>query len=127
MSEAALRVEPAAPAKSRARLALLKRLADVVSLPSSRVNAFERSVTADLLVEILREADTQDRLRVARRVAALTDVPGPLARLLLRDEPEVAQPLLESNASLSETDLSRLRVAVGGEAHRRLDRRPAQS
>jgi uncharacterized protein (DUF2336 family) len=119
MSEAAVQVEPAAPAKSRARLALLKRLADVVSLPSSRVNAFERSVTADLLVEILREADTQDRLRVARRVAALTDVPGPLARLLLRDEPEVAQPLLESNASLSETDLLDC-VAVGGEAHRRL-------
>src|ERR1700722_7946160 len=103
MSEAALQLEPTSPAnlvKSRARLALLKRLADVVSLPSSRVNAFERSVTADLLVEILREADEEDRMRVARRVAGLTDIPGPLVRLLLRGDPHVAQPLLEGNASL---------------------------
>ncbi|MDD3836767.1 MAG: hypothetical protein PHG43_02900, partial [Phenylobacterium sp.] len=31
----------------RARHALLRRLADVVCLPSSRVNAFERAMTAD--------------------------------------------------------------------------------
>ena len=29
----------------KARHALLKRLADVVSLPASRINAFERAVT----------------------------------------------------------------------------------
>jgi hypothetical protein len=37
--------EPSERAPSKARLALLKRLADVVCLPSSRVNAFERSMT----------------------------------------------------------------------------------
>mgnify|MGYP007020285809 CR=1 FL=1 len=40
----------------KARHALLKRLADVVSLPASRINAFERSVTGDQLVEMLRLA-----------------------------------------------------------------------
>ena len=40
-----------APPESRARKALLKRLADVVSLPASRVNAFERAMTADLTLE----------------------------------------------------------------------------
>src|SRR5690606_10357774 len=51
MSEPAARLEEDAPAAGlRARQALLKRLADVVSLPSSRVNAFERAVTGDLLV-----------------------------------------------------------------------------
>jgi uncharacterized protein (DUF2336 family) len=122
MSEAALELEPTSPAnlvKSRARIALLKRLADVVSLPSSRVNAFERSVTADLLVEILREADEEDRMRVARRVAGLADIPGPLVRLLLRGNPDVAQPLLEGNASLGESDLLDC-VGFGGEAHRRM-------
>ncbi len=122
MSEAALQDEAIAQGtgvKGRARVALLKRLADVVGLPSSRVNTFERSVTADLLVEILREAEPEDRLRVARRVAGLTDVPGPLVRLLLRDEPDVAQPLLETNPSLSEADLLDC-VAVASEAHRRL-------
>ena len=51
--------EPSAPPPSKARLALLKRLADVVCLPSSRVNAFERAMTADLLVEILRDATVE--------------------------------------------------------------------
>ena len=122
MSEAALQDEAittGTSVKSRARVALLKRLADVVGLPSSRVNTFERSVTADLLVEMLREAEPADRLRVARRVSGLTDVPGPLVRLLLRDEPDVAQPLLETNPSLSESDLLDC-VAGGSEAHRRL-------
>ncbi len=120
MSDSAVQTETitAEPEKSRARVALLKRLADVVSLPSSRVNAFERSVTADLLVEILREADPEDKVRVARRVAGLTDVPGPLVRLLLRDDIEVAGPLLEGNPSLGECDLLDC-VATAGEEHRR--------
>ena len=51
MSEPAPTPEEAAPEGGfRARHALLKRLADVVSLPTSRINAFERSVTGDLLV-----------------------------------------------------------------------------
>ena len=51
-SPAASPDDPPAP-RFRARHALLKRLADVVCLPSSRVNAFERSVTADLLIDCL--------------------------------------------------------------------------
>ena len=54
MSEAALETE--APRTARSRTSLLKRLADVVCLPSSRVNTFERAMTADLLVEMLKEA-----------------------------------------------------------------------
>ena len=70
----------------RARHALLKRLADVVSLPASRINAFERAVTGDLLVEMLRLASTEDRRRVAVRLAPLTEVPNALVRILLRDD-----------------------------------------
>src|SRR5882757_7258009 len=85
------------PPLGRARLALLKRLADVVCLPSSRVNGFERAMTGDLLVEMLREAAPADRLRVSKRLANLTDIPNPLLRLLLRDDPEVARPILEES------------------------------
>ncbi|MBF0664996.1 MAG: hypothetical protein IR159_05550, partial [Brevundimonas sp.] len=57
MSDPAATTSEETPAAGfRARQALLKRLADVVSLPGSRVNAFERSVTGDLLVEMLRLA-----------------------------------------------------------------------
>ena len=105
--------------KNRARLALLKRLADVVSLPSSRVNNFERSVTADLLVEILRDAEFEERARVARRIATLAEIPNCLVRLIVRDDLDVAYPLLAESTSLTDADLLHCaRFATG--AHRRL-------
>lgn len=94
-----------APPPSRARATLLKRLADVVCLPISRVNAFERAMTADLLVDMLREAEPEERKKVARRVAGLTEIPASLVRLLLRDEVEVAEELLLNANCLSDADL----------------------
>ncbi len=106
MSESALTSEETSPAESfRARHALLKRLADVVSLPASRINAFERAVTGDLLVEMLRLASPDDRRRVAARLAPLVELPNALARMLLRDEPDIAGLLIEQCASLSDADL----------------------
>ncbi|GGL45578.1 DUF2336 domain-containing protein [Caulobacter rhizosphaerae] len=96
-------LEPAAIPRSRA--ALLKRLADVVCLPASRINAFERAMTADLLVEMLRDAVVGEREKVARRLANLTEMPGVLVRLLLRDELPVARALLEHSPNLSDADL----------------------
>ena len=75
--------EPEVKPKARSRAALLKRLADVVCLPASRVNAFERAMTADLLVEM----------------------PGALVRLILRDELSVARALLENSPTLGDADL----------------------
>lgn len=106
MAEPAISHVEAAPlATGRARLALLKRLADVVCLPTSRVNGFERAMTGDLLVEMLREAAPAERARVSRRLANLTDIPNPLIRLLLRDDIEVARPMLETCLSLTDSDL----------------------
>lgn len=90
----------------KARHALLKRLADVVSLPASRINAFERAVTGDLLVEMLRLAAPEERRRVAARLAPLAELPNSLARLLLRDEPSIAGLLIEQCASLNDADLA---------------------
>lgn len=106
MSELAPSPEEAAPEGGfRARHALLKRLADVVSLPASRINAFERAVTGDLLVEMLRLALPEDRRRVAARLAPLAELPNALARILLRDDPDIAGLLIEQCASLSDADL----------------------
>jgi len=110
MSEPAPVLSSAGPAPRsahglRARHALLKRLADVVSLPASRINAFERAVTGDLLVEMLRLAEPRERKRVAARLAPLSELPNSLARMLLRDEPEVAGLLIEQCASLTDADL----------------------
>lgn len=103
----------------RARHALLKRLADVVCLPASRINAFERAVTGDLLVEMLRLATPADRRRVAQRLAPLTDLPNALVRLLLRDEPDIAGLLIEDCAALTDADLASCARDAGTE-HRLL-------
>lgn len=116
MSQSAhLPEDPPSPPQFRARGALLRRLADVVCLPSSRVNAFERSVTADLLIEMLRDASPEERVRVSRRLTGLAEVPAQLARLLLRDEPQVARPLLEDCESLSDAELLDCARTAGSE------------
>lgn len=106
------------PARSKARAALIRRLADVVSLPSSRVNAFERAMTADLLVQMLREAGPEERLRAAQRLAPLAEIPNSLVRLLLNDEFDVARVLIEDCASLTDADLVDC-ARNGGLDHRR--------
>lgn len=105
MGETGVRAEETGARPSRARRALLRRLADVVSLPASRINVFERSVVGDLLVDVLRPAPVEERRRVAQRLAPLGELPDTLKRLLLRDEPEVARALLEDCAALSDADL----------------------
>ena len=106
MSDPAVIPEGGAPQPAvRARHALLKRLADVVSLPASRINAFERAVTGDLLVEMLRLAEPRERKRVAERLAPLSELPNSLARMLLRDDPAIASLLIEQCASLTDADL----------------------
>ena len=91
--------------KFRARHILMRRLADVVCLPESRINAFERAVTADLLVEMLREAELADRARVSKRLSILAEVPNSLVRLLIVDEIEAARPLIEDCDALNDADL----------------------
>ena len=97
--------EPSARPSVRSRATLLKRLADVVCLPGSRVNAFERSMTADLIVELLREAAMEERVRIARRIANVSEIPTGLARMLMRDDLEVARALLENSATVGDGDL----------------------
>jgi len=111
--------EPPAKPTARSRTTLLKRLADVVCLPGSRVNAFERSMTADLIIELLREAAIEERVRIARRIANVSEIPTGLARLLMRDELEVARALLENSATVGDGDLIDC-VRTATTEHRRL-------
>ncbi len=105
MAEPARSLDPDRAAVGRARLALVKRLADVVCLPSSRVNAFERAMTADLLVEMLRDGEPHERARVAKRLSGLTEIPTIVLRLLLRDEFEISAPLLADGTSVPDPEL----------------------
>jgi uncharacterized protein (DUF2336 family) len=115
-----LKPEPVSDAEERVlrtRQTLLRRLADVVCLPSSRVNSFERAVVGDLMVEILREAAVDERRRVAERLSHLSEIPNALLRLLLRDDIEVSGVLVLDCAALSDSDLMAC-ATKGGPEHR---------
>lgn len=90
---------------ARTRAILLRRLQDVVGLPSSLINQQERHMAADLLIEMLRECDFAARLRCAERVALLNDAPPLLLRFLAKDEIEIARPLLEICLGFDDSDL----------------------
>ncbi len=89
----------------RSRTMLAKRVTDVVCLPSSEISPQERQLAGDLLVEMLLEGDADLRRRCANRVAALTDPPHRVLRLLARDEVEIAEAILANSEALTDADL----------------------
>ena len=86
-----------AVAEGFARRSLLRRLMDVVALPSSRGNIQDRAIAGDLLLEILVESDVSARELCARRLQEMSQAPKRLLRFLALDVPHVAQLLLADN------------------------------
>lgn len=105
------------PLSGKAREVLTRRLADIVCLPSSRISPQERWIVGDLLFEVLRNSDSQERRRCARRLAEIADAPAALVRMLASDAYEVAEPLLERSAALTDFDLLEV-IRVGKTDHR---------
>jgi uncharacterized protein (DUF2336 family) len=107
-----------------ARRSLLRRLMDVVALPSSRGNIQDRAIAGDLLLEILLESDISARELCARRLQEMSQAPKRLLRFLALDVPRVAQVILADNKAFDDADLCHIvehgqtphRIAV---AHRR--------
>lgn len=94
----------AAP-ETRLRAVMVRRLQDVVAMPSTRITPHERQMAADLLLETLTESDVEVRRRCAERVMALSEAPKSLLRRLAVDVAEVARPLLEESAAFDDSDL----------------------
>jgi uncharacterized protein (DUF2336 family) len=100
-----------------ARRALLRRLMDVVALPSSRGNIQDRAIAGDLLMEILIESDVSARELCARRLREMSQAPKRLLRFLALDVPHVAQIILAENKAFDDADLCQI-VEKGGTPHR---------
>lgn len=109
---------PPPQAAGRARLRLTRRLADIVCLPSSRISPQERWMTADVLDELLREADQDLRAKVAARLAEQAEAPAGLLRRLALDAFEIAEPILRSSVAL--TDFDMMEIAGKGERRHRI-------
>jgi uncharacterized protein (DUF2336 family) len=100
-----------------ARRTLLRRLMDVVALPSSRGNIQDRAIAGDLLMEILIESDVSARELCARRLREMSQAPKRLLRFLALDAPHVAQLILADNRAFDDADLCQI-VEKGGTPHR---------
>lgn len=82
---------------------LVRKLIDIIVLPASQISANERSLTADILLQIADKVDEPLRIEIARRVARVPEAPPALLRMLLLDEPAVAEPIIRGAAHIPES------------------------
>lgn len=98
---------------------LLKRLMDVVALPSSVGSLQDRAISGDLLLELLIDADIWARELCSRRLEEMTQAPKRLLRFLALDIPAVSERIIANNKGLDDADLIQI-VLHGGAFHRRV-------
>ena len=117
--EASKLAEGAEEKKFDVRRALAKRLADVICIPESQLPPQERHMAGDVLVEMLRTADTELRESVAKRLVMLNEAPRTILVILAKDEISVARHVLEKTKSLTDSDLIQIARKVSSE-HRKV-------
>ena len=98
--------EAVAETPRRARHTLLRRLIDVVAMPSSRIPPQDRSMAGDVLLEMLFDAEEEDRIFCARRFVPTQEAPRRVLRYLGMCSIEVGQELLQQNESFDDSDLN---------------------
>lgn len=98
---------------------LLKRLMDVVALPSSVGSLQDRAISGDLLLELLVDSDVWARELCSRRLEEMTQAPKRLLRFLALDIPAVSERIIAHNKGLDDADLIQI-VVHGGAFHRRI-------
>lgn len=94
------------PAISRAREALVRRLIDVIAMPSSNVPPQDRSMGADILLELLFGASQEELGLCAKRLADKSEAPRRLLRFLACAPIDIARNILEKNDGVEESDLA---------------------
>jgi uncharacterized protein (DUF2336 family) len=98
---------------------LIRKLADIVVLPAARISANERSLVADIMLQALDKVEEELRFEVARRVARVAEAPNALVRMLLLDEPRVAEPIIRRVEPLPEALLIEC-ARAGKTSHREM-------
>lgn len=119
MNQSLATIEDIAPRTSKARAALMRRLIDIVSMPSSNLPPQDRSMASDILLELLFDAEMDDLRLCARRLADKVEAPRRLLRFLAASPLDVSQPLLELNNGIEESDLAHV-ACVATTEHRAL-------
>jgi len=99
------------------RALMVRKLADIVVLPTGRISSNERALVADILLQVLDKVEPALRAEVARRVARVAECPPALVRMLMLDEPDVAEKVLVGADTLPEALLIEA-AREGAMAHR---------
>lgn len=110
---------PEQPRGHTPREVMVRKLCDIVVLPAARLSANERSLVADIMLQTLDKVEEELRLEVARRVARVAEAPNALVRMLLLDEPRVAEPLIRRVEPIPEALLIEC-ARAGTTAHREM-------
>lgn len=82
---------PLSPTSPSVRTLMVRKLTDIVVLPSGKISSNERSLVADILLHVLDKVEEPIRAEVAARVARVSECPPALVRMLLLDEIAVAE------------------------------------
>ncbi len=110
---------PPAARQSTPRELMVRKLIDIVVLPSARISANERALTGDVLLQVVDKVEEPLRIEIARRIARVAEAPPALVRLLLLDEPAVARQIIQHAEHLSEALLIEC-ARSGSTAHREM-------
>jgi uncharacterized protein (DUF2336 family) len=86
----------------KAREELVNKVIALLDVPLSMR---EKELAADILIDLMRQAERDLRAAIAQRLATMDDVPLRVMLSIARDEIDVAAPLLEHSESLNELDL----------------------
>ncbi|MHA7872492.1 MAG: DUF2336 domain-containing protein [Hyphococcus sp.] len=101
------------------RALMVRKLADIVVLPTGRISSNERSLVADILLQVVDKVEPAIRRDLARRIARVAECPPALLRMLMLDEPAVAEEILVGADALPEALLIEA-AHEGLAAHREL-------
>ncbi|MEE2691279.1 MAG: DUF2336 domain-containing protein [Pseudomonadota bacterium] len=111
------------------RALMVRKLTDIVVLPAARISANERSLTADILMQVVDKVELELRVDIAKRLSRVAEAPPALLRMLMLDDPAVAGEIIRGADTLPQALL--IEAARHGQtAHRlmiarRLDLTPA--
>ncbi len=84
------------------RTLMVRKLTDIVVLPSGKVSSNERALVADILLHVLDKIEKPIRMEVAQRIARVAECPPALVRMLLMDDASVAEKVASTAESLPE-------------------------
>ncbi len=108
---------PMTSQRATPRALMVRKLADIAVLPAGRISSNERSLTADILLQVLDKVEEELRVEVAQRVARVAESPPALLRMLMLDEPAVAEKIIRGADTLPEALLIET-SREGSTAHR---------